>query len=262
MRPIDRLLDLMATLRHPERGCSWDLQQTFSSIAPHTIEEAYEVADAIQQNDLVALKDELGDLLFQVVFHAQMAQDQGAFDFDAVVEAIITKMIRRHPHIFADAPPRSPEAQTAAWEDGKAAERVTKGCASTLDGVARTLPPMTRAIKLQNRAAGVGFDWNGPEEVFAKINEELDELRYEVSILASQDRIEDEFGDVLFACVNLARKLKINPEQALGRANGKFERRFRHVEARLADLGRHPRDASLEEMEEFWVDAKRLEGKA
>lgn len=261
MRPIDRLLEIMATLRDPVRGCAWDKEQTFATIAPYTIEEAYEVADAIDHGDMAALKDELGDLLFQVVFHAQMARDQNAFAFDDVAAAISDKMVRRHPHVFGDAGPRDSDGQVAAWEVTKAEERAAKGHNSVLDGVARALPPMTRALKLQNRAARVGFDWAEPGDVLAKIAEEMAEIKHEIDTEAPMERLEDEMGDVLFACVNLARKLKIDPEQALKRANAKFDRRFRHVEGRLDNAGRRPEDATLDEMEALWVEAKLNERK-
>lgn len=261
MRPIDRLLDIMATLRDPQRGCAWDRVQTFATIAPYTIEEAYEVADAIDHGDLDALKDELGDLLFQVVFHAQMATDQGAFGFDEVASSIADKMVRRHPHIFGAAVARDVETQTVAWEATKAEERKAKGHDSVLDGVARALPPMTRALKLQNRAARVGFDWAEPTDVIAKITEEVAEIKHEIDVDAPFERLEDEMGDVLFACANLARKLKIDPERALQRANAKFDRRFRHVEAELNAAGRRPEEATLDEMEALWVDAKQIERK-
>lgn len=261
MRPIDRLLAIMATLRDPQTGCAWDREQTFATIAPYTVEEAYEVADAIDHGDMAALRDELGDLLFQVVFHSQMAAEAGAFVFDDVVQAIADKMVRRHPHVFGDAEIRDAETQTVAWEATKADERAAQGHHSVLDGVARALPPMTRALKLQNRAARVGFDWAGPAEVIVKIAEEVDEIKYEIDIGAGHDRVEDEMGDVLFACVNLARKLKIDPESALKRANAKFDRRFRHVERALRAAGRRPEDATLDEMEALWVDAKILERK-
>ncbi len=260
MRPIDRLLDVMATLRHPETGCAWDREQTFASIVPYTIEEAYEVAEAIEHGDMAAFKDELGDLLFQVVFYARMAQEQGLFDFDAVAEAIAAKMVRRHPHVFAGVEFADAEAQTAAWEEAKAAERAGKAgaaaAASVLDGVARTLPPLTRGLKLQKRAARVGFDWDDPADIIAKIGEEVAEITHEIDVDAPFDRLEDEMGDVLFACVNLSRKLTIDPERALKRANAKFERRFRHIETELAAAGRSPAQASLAEMEALWCAAK------
>ncbi|HLO78914.1 MAG TPA: nucleoside triphosphate pyrophosphohydrolase [Magnetospirillum sp.] len=261
MRPIDRLLDIMATLRDPQRGCAWDREQSFATIAPYTVEEAYEVADAIDHGDLAALREELGDLLFQVVFHSQMAAEQDAFAFDDVATAIADKMIRRHPHVFGEAAVRDAETQTVAWEATKADERAAKGHDSVLDGVARSLPPMTRALKLQNRAARVGFDWAEPKDVIAKIGEEVAEIQHEIDVDAPRERLEDEMGDVLFACVNLARKLKIDPEGALKRANAKFDRRFRHIEARLDAEGRKPGDASLDEMEALWVEAKMIERK-
>ena len=257
LRPIDRLLAIMTMLRDSAHGCPWDREQTFATIAPYTIEEAYEVADAIEQADMAALKDELGDLLFQVVFHAEMAREQGDFDFEAVAEAIGDKMVRRHPHVFADAVIADAEAQTLAWEATKQAERSAKAeDASVLDGVARTLPPMTRAVKLQKRAARVGFDWDDLKDVIAKIEEEMAEIAAEIATAGAQERLEDEMGDVLFACVNLARKLNIDPEVALRRANGKFERRFRHIETRLGAVGRRPEGATLAEMEALWIEAK------
>jgi ATP diphosphatase len=261
MRPIDRLLDIMATLRDPQRGCAWDLEQSFATIAPYTIEEAYEVADAIDHGDMSQLKDELGDLLFQVVFYAQMASEQGDFDFDAIATSIADKMIRRHPHVFANAEARDAEEQTVAWEATKAEERAATGAASVLDGIARALPPMTRALKLQRRAARVGFDWAKAADVIAKIGEEVTEIEHEIAIAAPACRLEDEMGDILFACVNLARKLNIDPERALNRTNAKFDRRFRHVEAELKATGREPETASLDEMEALWVAAKAKESK-
>jgi len=262
-RPIDRLLTVMATLRKPEGGCPWDREQTFATIAPYTVEEAYEVADAIEHGDMAALKEELGDLLFQVVFYAQMGTEQGLFDFDAIAAAIADKMVRRHPHVFADATHRDADAQLAAWEATKAEERADKAGTppSVLDGVARTLPPMTRAVKLQKRAARVGFDWREAVDVLAKIAEEVAEITEEINADAAIDRLEDEMGDVLFVCVNLARKLAVDPERALKRANAKFESRFRHIEAVLKAAGRTPEDASLAEMEALWDDAKAIERK-
>lgn len=259
MRPIDRLLSVMAKLRDPNGGCPWDIEQTFATIAPYTIEEAYEVAEAIDHGDMASLKDELGDLLFQVVFYAQMAKEQGEWDFDAVATAIADKMERRHPHVFGNADIRSAEAQTQAWEATKAAERAHRGSESVLDGVARTLPPTTRAFKLQRRAARVGFDWAKPADVLDKITEEVAEIKYEIDTDAPEDRLEDEMGDVLFACVNLARKLNIDPDRALKRANAKFDRRFRHIEAELSAQGKSPQDATLDEMEALWTEAKHME---
>jgi MazG family protein len=256
-RPIDRLLALMARLRHPEQGCPWDRQQNWASIAPYTIEEAYEVADAIARDDVAALKEELGDLLFQVVFHARIAEEGGRFDFDAVATAIADKMVRRHPHLFAadGAPP-------PGWEEIKQAERAAAGGDGVLDGIARALPPLTRAVKLQRRAARVGFDWDDPRAILAKLEEEAGEVVAELDTGADPDRVEDEVGDLLFVCVNLARKLAIDPDRALARANEKFERRFRHIEAALRAEGREPAAASLDEMEALWQAAKRLEPKA
>ncbi|CAA7617486.1 nucleoside triphosphate pyrophosphohydrolase [Candidatus Terasakiella magnetica] len=261
VRPIDRLLEIMARLRAPEGGCAWDREQTFATIAPYTIEEAYEVADAIEHDDKAALKDELGDLLFQVVFYAQMSREEGGFDFDAIAAAIADKMVRRHPHVFGEASARTAGQQVEAWEDTKAQERAerAKGGLSILDGVARTLPPMTRALKLQRRAARVGFDWDKAVTILDKLAEESREIAHEIEIEAPHDRLEDEMGDILFVCVNLARKLDIDPERALRRANGKFERRFRHIETELAAEGRAPQTATLDEMEALWQAAKGLE---
>jgi MazG family protein len=258
MPSIDKLIATMAALRDPERGCPWDREQTFATILPYTIEEAYEVADAIEEGDMDAFKEELGDLLFQVVFHARMAQEQGLFDFEAVAEDIATKMIRRHPHVFGDATIADSNAQLEAWEATKASERSEKaaGRASVLDGIARALPASTRAFKLQKRAARVGFDWTSPHDVLAKVEEEIGEVVHEMENGNDPDRIEDEIGDVLFACVNLARKLNIDPDRALRRANAKFEYRFRHIEHALAAAGRSPAQASLAEMEALWAAAK------
>jgi ATP diphosphatase len=259
MSPIDQLLSIMRRLRTLEGGCPWDLEQTFATIAPYTIEEAYEVADAIDHGDMLALKDELGDLLFQVVFHARMAEEQGHFVFDDVVQTICDKMVRRHHHVFSTAGYRDATEQTIAWETTKADERAAKGTDSVLDGIARTLPPMTRALKLQSRAARVGFDWTEVLEVIDKIDEELAEIKHEISIDAERERIEDEMGDLLFACVNLARKLTIDPERSLKRASAKFDRRFRHIESELKLAGRRPEQATLEEMEALWRQAKHRE---
>lgn len=269
---ISRLLAVMAGLREPEKGCPWDLAQSFLTIAPYTIEEAYEVTDAIEQGDMEALREELGDLLLQVVFHARMAEEEGHFDFEAVAAGISDKMLRRHPHVFGDqniaSAIGSAPAQTLAWESQKAAERNAKAHASgqqpsALDGVARALPALTRAAKLQNRAARVGFDWPETTRVLDKIEEEIAELKVEISAGADpgtkQDRVEDELGDLFFALVNLARHLKIDPEAALRRGNAKFERRFRHVEEKFQTEGRGLTDASLEEMENAWQAVKRDE---
>lgn len=258
--PLARLLTVMAWLRDRQHGCPWDLEQTFRTISPYTIEEAYEVADAIERDDLAALKEELGDLLLQVVYHAQMAQEAGAFDFAEVAAAIADKMVDRHPHVFGDASIATADAQTASWEARKAAERAAgkQGHGTgALDGVARALPALLRAEKLQKRAARVGFDWSETGPVIDKVEEELRELRAELAERAiDPDRLTDELGDVLFAVANLARHCKIDPEAALRATNDKFERRFRHIERRLAEHGRKPTDASLEEMEELWREAK------
>lgn len=258
-RGIDALLDVMARLRAPEGGCPWDLEQDFRTIAPYTIEEAYEVADAIERADMTALRDELGDLLFQVVYHAQMAKEEDLFDFADVAGAISDKMIRRHPHVFADADFRSADEQTVAWETQKAEERVTKGAHGLLDDVPAGLPGLTRAVKLQKRAARVGFDWTEARDILDKIIEEAREVT-EAENSGGRNVVEDEFGDLLFAVANLARRLDVDPEAALRRANQKFTRRFRHIEARLADDGRKPDDAALDEMEALWTEAKEGEG--
>ncbi|HEY5210472.1 MAG TPA: nucleoside triphosphate pyrophosphohydrolase [Stellaceae bacterium] len=252
-----RLLDIMARLRDPERGCPWDKVQNFRTIAPYTIEEAYEVAEACEAGDPEALKDELGDLLFQTVFHARMAEEAGLFRFADVAEAISDKMIRRHPHVFGDTDIADADAQTVAWEETKATERAAAGAASVLDGVGVALPALTRAEKLQKRAARVGFDWPDAAPVFAKIDEELDELRAEIELGADPARIEDELGDVLFAVANLARHLRVDPEQALRAASRKFERRFRAMEASLSPL----KGKSLDELEAAWQRVKWLERK-
>lgn len=261
--PIQRLIEVMAALRNPEGGCPWDLEQNFETIAPYTIEEAYEVAEAITQGDFPALKDELGDLLLQVVYHGRMAEEAGYFDFNGVAGAITEKMIRRHPHVFAATAIDGAAAQTAAWEEHKAAERAAKAAASgqvasALDGVSAAYPALMRAVKLQRRAARVGFDWPETAPVIDKIHEELGELTDELTAgEISADAVEDEMGDVLFACVNLARHLGVDPEAALRRTNGKFESRFRAVEKMLGeDLGHGPEHATLEQMEERWQRAK------
>ncbi|HUA56294.1 MAG TPA: nucleoside triphosphate pyrophosphohydrolase [Candidatus Sulfotelmatobacter sp.] len=263
--PIDRLREVMRRLRDPKGGCPWDVEQSFATIAPYTIEEAYEVAEAIQNDDMDALKDELGDLLLQVVFHAQMAAEAERFDFDAVADAIADKMIRRHPHVFGDQTVDGAAAQTKAWEAQKAAERAAKARAagvapSALDGVTVGLPGLTRALKLQKRAGRVGFDWKTAPPILDKIAEELGELKNEMAAPARDaDRLEDELGDLLFACVNLARHLEIDPESALRRTNAKFERRFRRVEALLAADGQRPEQVALDVMEALWEQAKREE---
>lgn len=252
---IERLLVLMQRLRDPRNGCPWDREQTFATIAPYTIEEAYEVADAVQKQDLHALRDELGDLLFQVVFHAQMAKEQHAFDFDAVVDAICNKMEQRHPHIFGSAKIASAAEQTSAWEAHKKRER-ERGGANVLDGVPVALPALTRASKLGKRAAQVGFDWPDVHGALEKLNEETQELRRAIDAQDGRDHVEDEVGDVLFCVTNVCRYLGIDPEAALRRANAKFERRFGYVERQLKAQGRKPEDASLDEMEALWQEGK------
>ncbi len=260
MSEIDRLLDIMARLRDPDGGCPWDLEQTFATIAPHTIEEAYEVAQAIADHDMAGLADELGDLLFQVVFYAQMARETGAFDFDDVVRNISDKMLRRHPHVFGDENIASAAAQTRSWESLKAEERAARakgGEASALDGVAHALPALARAAKLQKRAARVGFDWPDLRPVLAKMREELDELETELDDDgAPPERLAEEVGDVLFVCANIARHAGVDAEVALRAANEKFDRRFRRIEALLAEAGKTPEQSTLEEMDRFWDQAK------
>jgi nucleoside triphosphate diphosphatase len=259
--PLSRLLAVMAWLRDRQHGCPWDIDQTFRTIAPYTIEEAYEVADAIDRNDMPALKEELGDLLLQVVYHAQMASEARAFGFADVAATIAEKMIDRHPHVFGDFKIADADAQTVSWEARKAAERAKKNGsaepAGALDGVARALPALLRAEKIQKRAARVGFDWASIGPVIDKIEEELGELRHELAAdQKDQARVADELGDVLFAVANLARHCKVDPEAALRSTNDKFERRFRYVEQRLGEQGRKPADATLEEMEALWQEAK------
>lgn len=255
---IKRLTDIMATLRSP-KGCQWDRAQGFASIAPYTIEEAYEVAEAIENNDMDSLKDELGDLLFQVVFHARMAEEKELFDFSDVVEAICAKMIRRHPHVFGEEKFRSAEEQTAAWETQKADERRDAGKTSILDGVTVGLPAFTRAVKLQKRAARVGFDWPETKQVLDKLNEEMEELSAELVQEDNQERIEEEFGDMMFVYANLARHLKIDPETALRKANIKFERRFKKIEQYVEKEEKTVSDCTLEKLEEYWQKAKQEE---
>ena len=255
-RNIDRLLEIMARLRDPERGCPWDVEQSFATIAPYTIEEAYEVADAIERADMAALRDELGDLLLQVVFHARMAEEARAFDFDAVAAAIADKMIRRHPHVFGEERRPDVAGQRVAWEAHKEAERAARAGASALDGVATALPALTRALKLQRRASRVGFDWPAVGPILDKIAEEIRELEAEIDRHAPAGRLAAELGDLLFSIVNLARRLELDPEAALRHANGKFERRFRRVEALLAARDSSPAQATLAEMDTLWDLAK------
>lgn len=261
-RAFLKLIEVMARLRNPDTGCPWDVEQDFSTIAPYTIEEAYEVADAIQRGHMNDLKEELGDLLFQVVFHSQMASEEGAFDIADVTQGIADKMVRRHPHVFDAPDQRSAIDQTRAWEVIKAEERAAKtetGAApSALDGVALSLPALLRAEKLQKRAARVGFDWTEAEPIFDKLIEETAEVR-EAIANGIQDDIEDEIGDLLFVGANLARRLGIDPEQALRRANAKFERRFRAMEVAAADDGAEFADLDLEAQELYWQRVKRTE---
>jgi len=259
MTTIGRLLEIMDRLRDPECGCPWDRQQTFASIAPHTLEEAYEVADVIESGRYDALPGELGDLLFQIVFYARMAKERGWFSFDSVVEAICEKLVARHPHVFAGAAVDDAGEQSRQWEAIKARERRAGNAgAGTLDGIALSLPAVTRAAKLQRRAAQVGFDWPAPGPVFDKVLEELREVRD--SLGQGRERTVAEIGDLLFACVNLARHLEVDPEQALRGANGRFERRFAHIERNLANQGKAIAEATASEMEALWEEAKHADG--
>jgi ATP diphosphatase len=264
-RDISDLIAIMAALRTPGSGCPWDLEQSFETIAPYTIEEAYEVADAIVRGATDDLRDELGDLLLQVVFHARMAQERGAFDFGDVVEAITKKMIRRHPHVFGDGQGRTAEAVSGLWERIKAEERAAKAAAqgqagvpSALAGVPVALPGLTRALKLQNKAGAVGFDWNDPKAVLAKIREEADEIE-EALDAGEKKEAAEEVGDLLFAVVNLARHLNVDPEGALRATNLKFEQRFHFIERALAERAMTPTDATLAEMDALWNEAKAVE---
>src|SRR6202789_1288723 len=258
-REIAALIEIMRRLRDPKSGCPWDIEQTFASIAPYTIEEAYEVAGAIEDQDWPALKDELGDLLLQVVYHARMAEERGLFDFGDVVDAITTKMIRRHPHVFGDAGAiGSAQKQTAAWEDHKKKERAGKP-GGVLDDVPRALPALLRALKLQKRLATVGFDWDSAPKVLEKVIEEAHEIVEAQRAGAPLARIEDEVGDLLFVVANLARHLKIDPENALRGTNAKVVRRFEFIEKALAANSRTPAEASLAEMEALWQAAKNTE---
>jgi len=259
MSPTDRLKDIMVRLRDPNGGCPWDVEQTFATIAPYTIEEAYEVADAIERGDMGELKTELGDLLFQVVFHARMAEEQGLFAFDDVAEAMSDKLVRRHPHVFGEEDPQiSGPAQKLRWEDIKAAERASKAQHGVLDDVPVGLPALHRAAKLTKRAARVGFDWPSTDEVFDKLDEEVAELRVEIAA-GDLDKAREEMGDLLFVVANLARKLGVEPEDALRGANAKFVRRFGFIEAELAKDGRTPDQSDLAEMDGLWDAAKAAE---
>ena len=254
---IDELQGVMARLRDPERGCPWDLEQTFDSIAPHTIEEAHEVADAIARRDDPALVDELGDLLFQVVFYAQMGSETDRFRFADIVRAIVDKMIRRHPHVFGDARVEDAGAQSRAWEAMKAAER--PATASLMDALPRGLAPTLRARKLQRRAASIGFDWRSAEEVLPKLREEVEELTLALRGVAGREAMEEELGDLLFTCINLARHLDVDADEALRRSNVKFEQRFRWMEEAAAAEGRNLEDSTPAELERYWGQAKATE---
>ncbi|MBG1231578.1 nucleoside triphosphate pyrophosphohydrolase [Aestuariivirga litoralis] len=253
-RSIDTLLAVMAALRTPVTGCPWDLEQSFDTIAPYTIEEAYEVAEAIEKKDMAALKDELGDLLFQPVYHAQIAAEAGAFTFDDVIEAVVTKMIRRHPHVFGDEAAKAAGVSKGFWEANKAKERAGAPKQSVLANVPVNLPGLTRALKLQAKAAKVGFDWPSVDNVYDKITEEIAEFKE-----ADADHKKEEFGDLLFAMANVARHLGIDPEAALRGANAKFERRFDFIEIELAKAGKEPKDSDLAEMDGLWDAAKKAE---
>jgi ATP diphosphatase len=259
-KDIATLIELMAALRTPGSGCPWDLEQTFETVAPYTIEEAYEVADAIARGDLADLRDELGDLLLQVVFHARMAQEQEAFAFGDVVEAITAKLLRRHPHVFGDVGALPVEAVNALWERIKAEEKGERNSRpqGALAGVPNGMPAIIRALKLQEKASRVGFDWNDPVAVLAKIREEADEIEAALST-GQSDRVAGEVGDLMFALVNLARHLDVDPEAALRQTNTKFERRFAAIEAALAAQGKSPKDATLAEMDALWDAAKASE---
>jgi MazG family protein len=257
MTNIDKLLEIMAALRNKDTGCPWDIEQDFASIAPYTIEEAYEVADAIERGNLADLREELGDLLLQVIFHSQMASEEGHFDFDDVAAGISDKLVRRHPHVFAEQPLGSAQDLHAAWEQHKADERASKGLADSgvLDGLTTALPALTLATKTAKKAASVGFDWDNPGQVLEKIHEELDELA-DAEEAGDQAAIEEELGDLLLAVTNLARHLHVNPEQALRNANRKFTGRFNKLEKKLKDSGEVWADLNPEQLEERWQSIK------
>ena len=262
MQSIEQLLEIMASLRNKDSGCPWDIEQDFKSISAYTVEEAYEVADAIERNDMHDLKDELGDLLFQVVFHAQMAKELGAFDFDDVVRAISDKLVRRHPHVFGDEQVESHAQLAERWEQHKQQERDNKtsdaNVCSALDDIASTLPALRWSQKLQKRAAATGFDWPTISPVFDKLNEELTELKVEIAHENNHQRILDEFGDVLFVCVNLAMHLDVNAEESLRYANNKFISRFKTMEQLITGDGQSLDKMSLDEMEDYWQKSKKL----
>ena len=268
--PVQALVALMALLRHPEKGCPWDLKQTWSSLIPYTLEEAYEVADAVQTQDTKQIREELGDLLLQVIFYSQLAEEEGAFTFHDVAATCFDKMVRRHPHVFHDAHIKTAEEQEASWERIKQQERLQASSSSlsieaeesALDGITRGLPAITRALKLQKKAAQVGFDWPEASDVLDKVHEELQEVQDEISCVrtdpeAAQGRLCDEIGDLFFSVINLARKSKIDPELALRAANVKFERRFRSLEIHLKSLGTEPKNASMTELEAAWNYVKK-----
>jgi ATP diphosphatase len=259
MSEINKLLDIMSALREPETGCPWDIEQDFASVVTYTIEEAYEVADAIERGDMSELKDELGDLLFQVVFHAQMAQEQGDFCFDDVVKSINDKLTRRHPHVFGDEQVESMQQLEKRWQQHKQKERDGKdGSSKTLDGIASALPALRWSQKIQQRAAATGFDWPDIAPVFEKLEEEVAELKQEIALQDNHARIMDELGDVLFVCVNLAMHLEVNAEQAMRHANKKFISRFTAMETLMQDEGAQLADLTLEQMEEYWQKTKLL----
>ena len=264
---INRLTQVMAKLRNPDGGCPWDLEQSFRTIAPHTLEETYEVVEAIENDDMKGLKEELGDLLFQVAFHAQMGKEQNLFDLEQIATHVTEKMIERHPHVFGDRDTSTANDVLRNWEADKAKKRAEEAKAenralSALDGVNTALPAASRALKLQQRAARIGFDWSKAKDIIAKIREETDELETEIKSGTSKDAMEDELGDLFFALINLARHLEIDPETAIRRTNRKFERRFRTVESCIAADGRSMTDASLDEMEKIWNEVKAVEKKA
>jgi nucleoside triphosphate diphosphatase len=256
--PIQQLIEIMASLRHPETGCPWDIKQTFETIVPYTLEEAYEVADSIERGQMDELKDELGDLMFQVVFYAQMAKEQKLFEFDDVVKSINDKLVRRHPHVFADEKYENETTLNEAWEKSKASERDNKADtkqASILEGVAKALPSLKRSQKLQKRAAREGFDWPTVEPVFDKIQEEILEVKQAMQE-KDQAAVFEEVGDLLFACVNLARHLSVDAEESLRSGNAKFEKRFFYIEEKLTSMGKAFKQCELDELERYWQDAK------
>lgn len=263
MDNVARLLVIMAQLRDPVNGCPWDLKQTFASIAPHTLEEAYEVVDAIERGHFDDLKEELGDLLLQVVYYAQLGHEQNRFNFDRIAKTVGDKLVRRHPHVFGDAEFADDQARTKAWEAEKIRERAAKTPQSkghsVMGGIALALPALARAVKLQKRAAGKGFDWPDRAGVVGKIDEELAEVREALANQENDGRVKEELGDLLFAIVNLARWAKVDPEGALRAANRKFERRFRAIESRLAQQDRRPEDCTLQELDAVWEEVKRRE---